>query len=140
MMNSDALAAPAAIPSPARRWTGAALTGLLVAFLVFDGVTKIIQVAPVVEASTKLGLAQASIPWIGAVLLACTALYAVPTTSILGAILLTGYLGGAAAVHVLAKSGAFPIAFSIGFGALAWAGLVLRDPRVLGWILRRRGN
>jgi hypothetical protein len=140
MMNSDALAAPAAILSPARRWTGAALTGLLVAFLIFDGVTKIIQVAPVVEASTKLGLDRESIPWIGVVLLVCTALYAIPATAILGSILLTGYLGGAAAVHVLAKSGAFPIVFSIGFGALAWAGLVLRDPRMLGWILRRRGN
>src|SRR5689334_11730848 len=113
MMNSDALAAPAAIPSPAKRWTGIALTGLLVAFLAFDGATKVIQIAPVVEASSKLGIPKETIPWIGTALVICTTLYAIPMTSILGAILLTGYLGGAAAVHVMAKSGAFPIAFSI---------------------------
>ncbi len=141
MMNSDTISALAvATPSRAKRWSGTALTGLLAAFLVFDSITKIIQIAPVVEASTKLGLAQESIPWIGAVLLICTILYAIPSTAIIGAILLTGYLGGASAVHVLARSGAFPIAFSVAFGALTWGALVLREPRLLGWILRRRLN
>ena len=75
---------------------------------------------------------------IGIVLLACTAIYAIPKTAILGAILLTGYLGGAAAVHVAARSGAFPVAFSIAFGILVWVGLVLREPRLVALILFRQ--
>lgn len=121
-----------------RLWTGGIITGLVVAFLAFDGVTKIIQVAPVVEASKKLGLAPDSLFGIGSVLLACTAIYAIPRTAILGAILLTGYLGGATAVHVAADSGTFPITFSVGFGVCVWLGLVLREPRLLGWVLQRR--
>ena len=72
-------------------------------------------------------------------LLACTAIYSIPQTAVLGAILLTGYLGGATAIHVRAASGLFPIAFSIAMGVLAWAGLVLRDPRLLWTILLRQG-
>jgi len=64
-------------------------------------------------------------------------IYLIPKTTILGAILLTGYLGGATAIHVSARSGAFPVAFSIGFGVLVWVGLVLREPRLLSLILLR---
>ena len=107
-------------------------------FLAFDGVTKIIQVAPVVEASKKLGITSDSLLGIGIVLLTCTAIYAIPSTAILGAILLTGYLGGAAAIQVRAGSGAFPVAFSIVFGILVWVGPVLREPRLLWLILQRQ--
>jgi len=124
--------------SNVRPWLGSIVSGLVVLFLAFDGVTKIIKVAPVVKACEKLGLPLDSIAAIGIVLLACTATYAVPRTAILGAILLTGYLGGAAAIHVGARSGAFPIAFSIGFGLLVWVGLVLREPRLFWWILLRQ--
>lgn len=120
-----------------RPWIGIILTGLVALFLAFDGVTKVIQVAPVVEATKKLGLPSGSVIPIGIVLLACTALYAIPQTALLGAILLTGYLGGAAAIHVSARSGAFPIGFSIAFGVLAWAGLALREPRLVRLILLR---
>jgi len=72
------------------------------------------------------------------VLLTCTAIYAIPSTAILGAILLTGYLGGAAAIQVRAGSGAFPVAFSIVFGILVWVGPVLREPRLLWLILQRQ--
>src|SRR5688572_30686673 len=78
-----------------RPWTGIVITGLVTLFLAFDGVTKVIQVAPVVKASEKLGLPSDSVVGVGVVLLACTAIYAIPKTALLGAILLTGYLGGA---------------------------------------------
>lgn len=126
-----------ALLSNGRLWTGGIITGLVVLFLAFDGVTKIIQVAPVVEASAKLGVAQSSLVGLGIVLLACTTIYGIPRTAVLGAILLTGYLGGAAAIHVRAGSGAFPVAFSIAFGVLVWVGLVLREPRLLWTILLR---
>jgi hypothetical protein len=118
-------------------WAGGIITGFVVLFLAFDGVTKIIKVAPVIEASEKLGVPQHTLLGIGIVLLACTAIYAIPQTAVLGAILLTGYLGGAAAIHVRPGSGAFPIAFSIAFGVLAWVGLILREPRLLWTILLR---
>jgi hypothetical protein len=104
-------------------WGGWIISGLVVLFLTFDGVTKIIKVAPVVEASEKLGIPPHTLLGIGIVLLACTAIYSIPQTAVLGAILLTGYLGGATAIHVRAGSGLFPIAFSIAMGVLAWAGL-----------------
>ena len=118
-------------------WTGAIVTTLVSLFLAFDGVAKIMKVAPVVEASEKLGVPQYTLVAIGSVLVACTAIYAIPHTAVLGAILLTGYLGGATAIHVRAGSGAFPVIFSITFGVLAWVGLVLREPRLF-WIILMR--
>ena len=123
--------------SGARFWTGVILTGLVGLFLAFDGVTKILRVAPVVEACQKMGLGIKATVGIGILLVVITSLYVIPKTAILGAILLTGYLGGAAVAHLLARSGAFPFAFSIGFGVLAWTGLLLREPRLLRWILLR---
>lgn len=121
-----------------RLWAGRIITSLAVIFLVFDGVTKIIQVAPVVEASTKLGLAPDLLLGIGIVLLACTAIYAVPKTAILGAILLTGCLGGATATHVRAGSEASPVVFSIVFSIVVWVALVLREPRLFWLIIQRQ--
>lgn len=137
-MEMDTLHAQLAPVSNVRPWLGAIITGLVVLFMAFDGVTKIIRLAPVVEACEKLGLGANSIVGIGIVLLICTTIYAIPKTAILGAILLTGYLGGAAAIHVVARSGAFPVAFAIGFGLLAWGGLALREPRLLWLILSRQ--
>ena len=119
-------------------WLGAGLTGLVVLFLAFDGITKVMRVRQVLEACQKVGIASDLVVGIGLLLLACTALYVTPRTAILGAILLTGYLGGAATVHVMARQGIFPIVFSIGFGVLVWAGLILREPRLLRWILLRQ--
>lgn len=117
---------------------GAGLTGLVVLFLTFDGITKVLRVAPVMEACQKMGIGPEMAVGIGVLLLACTALYVTPRTAILGAILLTGYLGGAAATHVIARSGIFPTAFAIGFGVLVWVGLVLREPRMVRWIFLRQ--
>lgn len=117
---------------------GAGLTGLVVLFLAFDGITKLLRVAPVMEACQKMGISPNMAVGIGFLLLTCTAVYIVPRTAILGAILLTGYLGGAASTHLIQQSGAFPTAFAIGFGALVWAGLVLREPRLVRSIFLRK--
>src|SRR5687767_731398 len=140
-MNQDTITQTSALrPSAfkARPKLGAGLSALVVLFLVFDGITKVIRVAPVVEACEKAGIASDLVVGIGLLLLACTALYVIPKTAILGAILLTGYLGGATALHVIARSGFFPVVFAIGFGALVWAGLILREPRLIRWILLRQ--
>jgi hypothetical protein len=107
-------------------------------FLAFDGATKIITIPPVVEATERLGIPLHTLLGIGTVLLACTAIYAIPRTAVLGAILLTGYLGGAVAIHVRAGSPAFQTTFPIMVGLLAWIGLTLRDPRLLWAILLRQ--
>jgi hypothetical protein len=119
-------------------WAGWIVTGLVVLFLVFDGVMKVVRATPAVEGTAKLGVPDDAVVPIGLILLAVTAIYAAPPTAILGAVLLTGYLGGAAAIHLRAGSGAFPVAFSVGFALLAWAGLVLREPRLFWTILLRQ--
>ena len=125
------------LSNPVLLWTGRVITVLLVLFLIFDGVTKVIKVAPVVEACEKLGIAPHTVAGIGILLLVCTTIYAIPPTAVLGALLLTAYLGGAVAIHVRGGSGWFEIAFSIAFGVLAWTGLVLRDPRIVAFFLPR---
>ena len=88
---------------------GAGLTGLVVLVLAFDGITKVIRVAPVVGACQKAGIDSELVTGIGLLLLACTAIYIIPKTAILVAILLTGYLGGAVAVPVTSRAGNSPI-------------------------------
>lgn len=124
-------------PAGARVWAGRVVTALVVLFLIFDGTTKIVEVAPVIEASAKVGLAKHVLPGIGFLLLTCTAVYAIPRTAVLGALLLTAYLGGATAIHVRAGSTAFETLFAVGFGGLVWLGLVLREPRLARTILTR---
>ncbi len=135
MMPTEPLPPPA---SGVRLCSGWAASGLVIASLAFDGAAKVAGAAPVVEASEKLGVPAGSLAGIGAVLLACTAAYAAPRTAVAGALLLTGYLGGAAAIHVRAGGGAFPVAFPVAIGALAWVGLVLREPRLLRAVTTRR--
>jgi hypothetical protein len=137
-MNQHAIMETSSNSSKTLLWLGIGLTALLVLFLAADGIAKVIRIPKVLEANQKLGMAPELVPGFGILLLVCTALYAYPKTAIFGAILLTGYLGGATAVHVVARSGAFPIAFSIAFGALAWAGLALREPRLIRWVLLRQ--
>lgn len=116
--------------STARLWTGRVISGLVILFLAFDAICKLLRVPMAVEASAKLGLSSNDVFGIGAVLLVCTVLYAILRTAALGALLLTGYLGGAVCTHVNFYDGAFPIVFAAGFGVLAWVGLGLRDHRV----------
>ncbi len=116
--------------APSRIWTGRVLSGLAVLFLAFDGVAKLLKPAPVLEAFARLGLPESTSTGIGLLLLACTALYVIPRTALLGAVMLTGFLGGAIAIHVRAGDAAFPVVFPFLFGCLVWAGLYLRDARV----------
>lgn len=125
--------APAAVStaSKTRRWPGRVLTGIPVAFLAFDVVIKFAQPVAVAEATAKLGLPANSAPLLGVILAACLALYVIARTAPLGAVLLTGYLGGAVLTHLrvgdpLISHTLFPIYV----GAVLWAGLYLRDARV----------
>jgi hypothetical protein len=99
-------------------------------FLLLDGVMKLFKPRFVVEATMQLGYQESAILPIGIILVICTALYLIPITSVLGAILLTGYLGGAVATHVHAGQGSFPIIFPFIIGVLIWGGLYFRDHRL----------
>ena len=108
-------------------WAGRIISGLPALFCIVDGGAKLFKPAPVVEATARLGYSENTIIPIGILLLVCTIIYLIPKTSVLGAILLTGYLGGAVATHVRAGEGAFPIVFPIILGGLLWLGLYLRN-------------
>lgn len=108
-------------------WAGRILSGLAGLFLLWDGVMKLLKPAFVVKATRDLGYPESDIVGIGVVLLACTLLYLFPRTSILGAILLTGYLGGAIASQVRAEASWFNVLFAFVFACLVWGGLWLRD-------------
>jgi hypothetical protein len=113
------------------RRAGAVLSGLAVAFLLFDSVMKLVKIQPVVEATEKLGYPEATARPLGLVLLACLALYVVRRTAVLGAVLLTGFLGGAIATHVRVEDPLFShTLFPVYVAALVWGGLYLRDARV----------
>lgn len=111
-------------------WTGRILSGVVVLFMLFDSVTKILKEQHVIDATIRIGFPLGTIVPIGIVLLVCTILYVVPQTAVLGAILLTGHLGGAVSANVRAASPAFNSAFAIVFGILVWLGLYLREPRL----------
>jgi hypothetical protein len=113
-----------------RLWAGRIMSALPALFLLVDGAMKLVKPEPVVKATVELGYAETVILPLGVVLLTCTILYLIPRTAVLGAILLTGYLGGAVATHVRAGQGLFEILFPVVFGALLWGGLALRDDRL----------
>ncbi len=109
-------------------WAGRILSGLVVLFLIPDGIIKFIRAAPVLQAFEHLGWSVSLANTLGILLLTCTALYVFPRTSILGAILLTGYLGGAVATHLRAGDPLFShVLFPTYLGTLLWLGLYLRD-------------
>lgn len=112
-------------------WAARIISALVVLFLIFDGVTKVMKVPAVMEATARIGFPANLIQGIGILLLACTALYVIPPTSILGAILLTGYLGGAVVTNLRAGSSLLgETLFPVYFGLFVWAGLYLRDERL----------
>ena len=111
-----------------RLWTGYILTALIASFLLFDCSLKILRLTPAMEANARLGYPASVILPIGIAELICLILFIVPRTSILGAILLTGYLGGATATQVRLEDPWF--FFPIAIGILAWGGLFLRDARL----------
>ena len=120
-----------ATPSKAQKWTGYVLSTLVVLFLLVDSVMKVLKLPIVLDASAKLGFSASFVFTIGVILLLCVILYVVPQTSVLGAILLTGYLGGAVCTHLRLGSPLFGyIFFPTYLGAMVWLGLYLREPRL----------
>jgi hypothetical protein len=111
----------------------AGIVGTIVAalFLAFDAILKVLSLAPAVAATTSLGYPAGSVVWIGVIELVCLALYLVPRTAVLGALLMTGYLGGAIATHVRISSPLFThTLFPVYVALLMWGGLYLREPRL----------
>jgi len=122
-------------------WTGRILSGVVVLFLSLDGAIKLVPIAAVTETMAQLGYpASADLArGLGVLTLVCTALYAFPRTSVLGAILLTGYMGGAMATHLRVGSLLFShTLFGFYLGLIAWGGLYLRDERLRALIPLRR--
>jgi hypothetical protein len=120
-------------------WTGRVAGGLITAFLIFDAVIHLMRPAPVVEAFAKLHFPLSFAVDLGIVELLCLALYVIPRTSILGAILLTGYLGGAVAIQMTTSNSLFgEILFPVYVGVIVWGALYMRDERLRGLIPWRR--
>jgi hypothetical protein len=111
-------------------WSGRVLIGLTALFMLFDGVMKIVKPPQVLEANVRLAYPVSALGGIGIALIACTLIYLIPRTSMLGAVLLTGYLGGAVASNVRAGSGWCETIFPLLFAVLVWAGLGLCDRRL----------
>jgi hypothetical protein len=111
-------------------WIGLIIGTLAILFLLVDAVMKLFKPAIVVEATRQLGYPESTIVGIGIALLVSTVLYIIPRTAILGAILLTGYLGGAVATHVRVGAGLFSILFPVIIAAFVWGGIYLRDERL----------
>jgi len=112
---------------------GYGLSGLVIAFMLFDGIIKLVPLDIVIETTARLGYpANASFArMLGVLGLVCTVLYAFPRTSVLGAILLTGYLGGTVATHLRAGSPILShMLFGVYLGVMLWGGLYLRDDRL----------
>lgn len=125
------------IVSKKKLWAGYIIGALPTLFLLVDGVMKLFKPAVVVEATVQLGYPESVIVGLGIVLLISTVLYIIPRTSVLGAILLTGYFGGAVATHVRVGGSLFSIIFPVIFGVLIWGGLYLRDERLRALIPMR---
>ncbi len=119
-------------------WGGRIMGGLPALFLLTDAIGKLVKPAPVIAATVQLGYSENVILGLGLVLLASTIAYLIPRTSVLGAILLTGYLGGAVATHVRVGGPVFAQLFPVFFGALLWGGLFLQDARLRALLPFRR--
>jgi hypothetical protein len=112
------------------RWAGRVLSGIAVLFMLFDAFGKLTMPSYVVDACTRLGIPVSQGMSIGVLLLVSTIIYAVPRTAVLGAVLLTAYLGGAVAIQMRAGSSTFETVFPVLFGVIVWAGVFLRDCKV----------
>lgn len=122
-------------PPSGARWAGRILSGLVVAFMIFDLVGKLLVIQPVIDAQTHLGFPINLSMTLGLIEIVCLALYLAPPTTLLGALLLTAYLGGATAIHVRIGD---PFYFPVLMGVLLWLGLFLRDERFMAFLPARR--
>jgi DoxX-like family len=134
-MQSAIQTAPA---SKTKLWAGRIMTALPVLFLLFDSVTHMMKIAPVVESFNQLGYPVSLALGMGILELVCVVIYVIPATSILGAILLTGYLGGAVAAHARIGDPLFShVLFPVYVGLLVWGELYLHDDRLRTLLPRR---
>ena len=118
-------------PAKKRSWAGIVISAIPTLFLLMDAVGNFVKPEAVVTGTVELGYPESAIVPLGIVLLICTILYAIPKTSVLGAILLTGYLGGAVATHVRIGNPLFThMLFPVYLGIMIWLGLYLRDIRL----------
>jgi hypothetical protein len=125
------LAAPDAQRSRRALWSGRILSGVAVLFLLFDATMKVLRLPVAVQGTKQLGYPENVVLWLGVLQLVCLVVYLVPRTSVLGAVLWTGYLGGAVATHVRVGDPLFShVLFPVYVAALLWAGLWLRDARL----------
>lgn len=121
----------AASTPKAMLWTGRVLSGLFIAFMLFDSIIKLMMIEPVIDTARQLGLPQEMMRPIGVIELVITVLYTIPRTSLLGAVLLMSVLGGAITTHWRLGSPLFGYTlFGVYLGLIAWGGLWLRDPRL----------
>jgi hypothetical protein len=121
------------------RWIGWILTGIIVAFMLFDGAIQLIAFDFVTQGMMEFGLPESYARPLGIVTLTCTLLYAWPRTSVLGAVLLTGFLGGTIATHMPRPEPLLPhIVTALVMGAIVWGGLWLRDPQLRALLPWRR--
>ncbi len=131
LLESTPLAASSAATSSRTLWAGRVVTALAVLFLTFDLGLKLLGSKEAVEGTAQLGWPPALLPTLGLIQLACLVLYLVPRTAPLGAVLWTGYLGGAVATHLRIGNPLFShVLVPVYVAALVWGGLYLRDPRV----------
>jgi len=117
---------------------GRIVSGLLVLFFLFDSIVKVLKLDAAVEGSAKLGYPESTVIGIGLALLVATVLYVVPRTAFVGAILLSGYLGGAIATQVRVEDASF--VFPVILGVLVWVGLYLRDDRLRTFLIMKADN
>jgi hypothetical protein len=117
--------------SKAKLWTSYVMSGLVILFMLMDSIMKFVKPKEVIEGTIALGFTEQHLPIIGALGLISTLLYAFPRTSVLGAILLTGYFGGAMATHLRLNNPLFThTLFTVYFGILVWGGLWLRNSKL----------
>ena len=131
VISHNGIDVPATPVSRGALWTGRVMSGLVIAFLLFDGAMKLIPLQVVIDTSQQMAIPIDIVRTLGTLTIIATLLYAWPRTSTLGAILLTGYLGGAIYAHYRLADPLFThTLFGVYLGLLIWGGLYLRDPRV----------
>ena len=127
--------------SKTKLWTSYVMSGLVILFMLMDSIMKFVKPPEVIEGTLALGFAERHLPVIGTLGLISTLLYAFPRTSILGAILLTGYFGGAVATHLRLNNPLFThTLFTVYFGILIWGGLWLRNSKLQELLPFSRSN
>jgi len=123
--------APEAMTLQSSLWVGRAMSAIVVVALAADGATQLFAPAQIASMLQETGFAMDLTRIVGPIILACAILYAIPATSVLGAILVTGFLGGAICAHVrIGELGSPPEIIAVALGAMTWGGLYARDPRI----------